>query len=711
MLSALLSPVRIGSMELRNRIAMSAMGVEIVDPDGHAREPVIAYYEERARGGAGLIVTEVCAAAYPLGANSERQLALSDDAFLPGLRELTDRVHARGARIAAQLVHHGKLSRLDLKQGRAILMPSEPRWHGALDMFQDLTGEEVQLILAATGGAQPKVRAASREDLVWLVEIFAAAAERARRAGFDAVEVHGAHGYILSGFLSPAWNHREDEYGGPLENRARLLCEVLRACKERAGSDFPVLCRLDAVEFRTPGGIVFEDTLRVAELAEEAGADAIDVSAYADATSGPGFTEAPLVHREAGYADYAARLKERVGIPVVAVGRIEPERGDRLVREGGADVIAMARKLLADPHLPRKLAEDRAEDVRPCIYCYTCVAQAFFDHTVRCAVNPVTSHEAEIRDVESTRAAEPRRVLVVGGGPAGMEAARVAALRGHEVILCEKSARLGGTLRFAALVYQPNERLLRWLLRQVDSLPIDVRLETEVTRSEVARLAPGVVLVAVGAKRTRPRIAGVDRAHVFDGDELRALLTGEEGSRAAEKLSLLGRLAVRVGRAAGVTTDPSRLREASRSYMPVGSRVVILGGGLVGCELAEFLRDRGREVVVLEEGPHLAAQLAHPRRWRLLHELREAGVELLTDVRVREIGSASIRFERGSEGELEEREVPAETVVLATGLEPDHALARSLQGVAPTVEAIGDCDRIGYLEGAIHGGFQAAARL
>jgi 2,4-dienoyl-CoA reductase (NADPH2) len=260
-----------------------------------------------------------------------------------------------------------------------------------------------------------------------VVDWFADATERCRRAGFDAVELHAAHGYLLSEFLSPQWNRRDDEYGGPIENRARLLCEVIRACKQRAGDDFTLWCRIDAKEFRTPNGIVFEDAKAAAKLAQQAGADAIHLSAYADATSAPGFTEAPLVHQEAGYVDMTAELKSELDVPVIGVGRIEPALADRLIRDGKADVIAMARKMLADPHIARKLAEDREADVRPCVYCYTCVAQAFFDRRVRCAVNPITAHEAELASVELERAATPKRLLVVGGGPAGMEAARVAA--------------------------------------------------------------------------------------------------------------------------------------------------------------------------------------------------------------------------------------------------------------------------------------------
>jgi 2,4-dienoyl-CoA reductase (NADPH2) len=703
----LLSPVRIGHLELRNRIAMSPMGVEIIDADGHVREPVVRYYEERARGGAGLIITEVAPIAYPRGASSAHQLALSDDVYLPGLRELTSRVHAHGAKIAAQLVHHGKQSRLDVKEGRDVLMPSEPRWHGSMDMGAVLTREEIGLMMGAVGGAQPKVRVASRTDLEQVVDEFATAAERARRAGFDAVEIHGAHGYLLSEFLSPAWNFREDEYGGAIENRARLLCEVLRTVRARVGDDFTIWCRIDALEYRTPNGIVYEDAQRAAELAAEAGADAIHVSAYADATSGAGFTDAPLVHTPGGYTGYAAGIKQRAGVPVIAVGRIEPEVGDRLVREGKADVITMARKMLADPEIARKLVEGRAEDVRPCIYCYVCVAQAFFDRRVKCAVNPVTANEVEFAEKLRTPAEQPKRVVVVGGGPAGLEAARVAALRGHRVTLFEKSAQLGGTLRFAALVYEPNERLLRWLERQVRTLGVELRLGEPATAEAVRALAPDAVFVATGAGRERPDVPGADRDHVFDGDDLRALLTGQGDAEAARKLSLTARLAVRAGRATRITGDPGRLREASRAWMPVGKRVVVLGGGLVGIELAEFLADRGRDVTVLEAGDRLATEMAHPRRARVLEELREHGVRLEAKARVLEIGAEAVRFERAGAPEA----VPADTVVVATGLVANPAPARELGAAGLPVTEIGDATGVGYIEGAIHDAFRAAIAL
>ena len=711
MFSHLLSPVRIGNLELRNRIAMAPMGVELGDENGAVTEGVIAYYEARARGGVGLLITENVSAAYPWGANSQHELAFSDDRYLPGLQQLTDRVHRHGAKIAAQLSHHGKVARLDVWQGREMIMPSIGGFKGENSMGQDLTREEIEIMshtMEHLGNA--KVHEASLDEIARLIEAFADAGERARRAGFDAVELHAAHGYIFSEFLSPAVNLRTDDYGGSRENRARLLCEVIRAVKQRAGADFPVWCRLDAVEFRTPGGITLEDAQRTAALACQAGADAIHVSAYADGSSAPGFLEAPLVHKEAGFVEFATRIKQCVDVPVIAVGRIEPDVADRLIKEGRVDIVSMARKLLADPELARKLVEGRPEDIRPCVYCYTCVAQAFFDRPVRCAVNPTTAREAELGEIEHSPAPDPKHVLVVGSGPAGMEAARVAALRGHRVTLCEKGEQLGGALRFAALVYPPNEQLLSWLERQVEKLDIEVRTGFEITPQRVREIDPDVVIVAVGAQREKPTILGAEQAHVFDGDALRDLLTGERGT--AERLPLLGRLAVGLGRALGITHDPSRLRVWSKRYMPLGRRVVVIGGGLVGCELAEFLIERGREVCVLEEGSVLGVGFAHPRRWRILYELREHGARLETEVRVLEIGSKTLRFERiTTDGAQASEEIGADSVLFATGLVPNRALAKMLQSEQIPVVEIGDGTGVGYIEGAIHSGFDAAVHL
>jgi 2,4-dienoyl-CoA reductase-like NADH-dependent reductase (Old Yellow Enzyme family) len=700
----LFSPVRIGGLELRNRIAMSPMGVEIIDDDGLIRERVIRYYEERARGGAGLIITEVCAIAYPRGATSAHQIAFSDDAQLPGLRALTTRVKAHGARIAAQLVHHGKVARIDTRDGRPLLVPSKPTFHGAMDMINDLSREEIGLLMKASGGGRPKYQPATKDDIQQLIGDFAAATVRAREAGFDAVELHAAHGYLISSFLSPAWNTRDDEYGGPIENRARLLCEILAAAKQRAGHDFPIWCRLDALEYRTPNGIRFEDALRTAELAAAAGADAIHVSAYADSTSAPGFTEGTLVHTEAKHVEHAARIKARIDVPVIAVGRIEPELAETLIREGKADVVAMARKLLADPEIARKLEAGRPGEVRPCIYCYTCVAQPFFDRRVRCSVNPITANEIDLAERERTRAPVRRHVVIAGGGTAGLEAARVAAQRGHRVTLFETADQLGGTLRFAALAYEPNERLLDWLIGRVEALGVEIRLGECLTVETAGALAADVVIVATGARRARPEWPGSAQKHVFDGDDLRALLSGDGEADVSERLSLVGRLAVRAGRAVGATRSPARLRALSRRYMPIGERVVLVGGGLVGIELAEFFAERGREVTVLHDGAVLGLEMAHPRRWRVLEDLRQHGAVLVKQAQIEEIEADAVRYRVGAAIER----ARADTVVITTGLVANTQLADELRaaGIEPIV--VGDCTGVGYIEGAIHDGFHAA---
>jgi 2,4-dienoyl-CoA reductase (NADPH2) len=687
------------------------MGVEIAEADGMVREPVIAYYEERARGGAGLIITENTSATYPRGANSAHELGVSSDEFLPGLQALTERVHKHGARIAIQLAHHGKVGRLDTQDGRALLMPSAPKKKPGLSGPLDLSREEMGLMAAAAGGGRPTIREATAEDLRELVNDFAAAAERAQRAGFDAVEIHAAHGYIFSEFLSPAWNFREDEYGGSIENRSRLLRETLAACKAATGGSFPVWCRIDAMEYGEEAGIRPDDSQRTAELAAEAGADAIHVSAYAPPL-GAGFTQAPIVHAESGFAAFASAIKARVSVPVIAVGRISPEAGDRMIRDGQADLIAMGRQMLADPATAGKLAENRSAQIRPCIYCYTCVAQAFFDRSVRCAVNPVTAHEAELAERSREKSPHPQHVLIAGGGPAGLEAARVAASRGHRVTIFEKDAQLGGTLRFAALVYEPNERLLGWLESEVRSLGVEIHLGRELRSEDVQELKPDCVIVAAGARRDPSAIPGSDLPHVLDGDGLRNLMSGEGERSSKNRMAWVDRFIIGAGRRLGILNNPGQLRTLSHRYMPLGEQIVIVGGGLVGIELAEFLAERKRKVSVLEEGEIFALEMAHPRRWRVLHDIREAGVDLIDRARVERISEHKVEFSiADAEGKTEKRHVEAQNVIITLGLAANPGLAARLEGLETRIISIGDCTGVGYIEGAIRDGFHAALSL
>jgi 2,4-dienoyl-CoA reductase-like NADH-dependent reductase (Old Yellow Enzyme family) len=700
----LLAPGRIGSLVTRNRICMAPMGTNLAEASGHAGARITNYYEARARGGVGLIIVGVGAIAFPAGACIPNQLAIADDVFLPGLQNLTNRVHAQGAKIAIQLQHAGKVATQDMAAGRPMWVPSIPAIAGG-DLLNDLTPEEIQGVIGhlAQPGASMSFHEMTGADIHQLIALFADATDRARRAGFDAVEIHAAHGYLISEFLSPATNHRTDAYGGALENRARLLVEIIRAVKQRA-SAFPIWCRLDAQEFRIPNGITVEDAQRTAELAEAAGADAIHVSAYADPVSGVAFTDAPLVHERCGYVSLAEGIKHRVAVPVIAVGRIEPEEADALIAAGKADFVAMGRKLLADPELPNKLAAGRPEDIRPCIYCYRCVGNIFLSQPVSCAVNPATGREGEFAIAPAERT---KRVLIAGGGPAGMEAARVAALRGHQVTLCERSQRLGGTALFSSLVYEANGKLVEYLETQIRALPIDIRLGQEVTPALVQQLQPEVLLVAVGARRAAQPIPGVDRANVLSGDDLRSLMTGSDASVAVEKLSLRQRAMLKVGNLLGIADRLALTRELTRHWMPLGERVAVLGGGLVGVELAEFLSERGREVTVIEESQTLATEMALPRRWRALHTLRAHGVRLLTAAAVEEITDAGVMYRQHGERQI----AAADHVIIATGVVENRSLADAFAGGGPDVHLLGDCKGVGYIEGAILDAAQIARAI
>lgn len=689
----LLAPGSIGTMTLRNRIVLPAMDQNACSHDGEITDANVAHYEARARGGVGLLTLETAAVAYPVGATSRHQPALSDDRYLPGLQRLADAVHRHGAKLVAQLNHHGKTSGVDAAENRAQLVPSVPLPSEEV-AIEHLTTDELMKLGKVSAGKNPTHREATADDLAWVTERFAEAAERVMRAGFDGVEVQVGHGYLIATFLSPKYNKRTDEYGGPHENRARLMREVIGAVRARCG-DLPIIVRLDAVEY-CAGGITLDEAVATARLAEAAGADAINVSAMSPNALGPGFTEAPLPWSPGQYLDFTKAIKAAVSVPVMAVGRVMPDQADEAIASGVCDFVAMGRQLLADPDLPNRLAAGRPDLVRTCINCYVCVAENFFDAVPVCSINADLGHYDR---PAATRADPARHVVVVGGGPAGMETARVAAGRGHRVTLLEKSERLGGTAHLSSLTTPMNGELVRYLTSAIAEAGVEVRLAHEATVDSVLSLAPDVVVVATGARRVRPDVPGAELPHVLSGDDLRGLLTGDDPS-AGKRLAFADRLVVAAGRRLGITDDMERVRTMSKRWMPLGDHVVVVGGGLVGVELAEFLAERNRTVVVLEAGDTLGREMAHPRRARALRDARTHGVQFETRAALVAIDERTVTYRQGDRTLT----IDADNVILATGVLPDESFADALRARGVEVHVAGDAGYVGYIQHAIASG-------
>lgn len=689
----LLEPGTIGTLRLKNRIIMAPMGTGFAGADGSVSERLIVHYETRARGGCGLVICGVLSVDAPRGNNLDAQVAISDDSHLPGLSRLTEAVHRHGARIAAQLVHGGKLAVGDMIRGVNLVSPSESR----VDMketLRDLTRAEFEKMVRrfAAMGRGMKTEALTADDIQVLAQRFAEAAARAQVSGFDGVEIHAGHGYLISSFLSPAANRREDEYGGELKNRARFLLEIIAATRKKVGSEYPVWCRIDCREFGIKNGITPDDGRQLAVMLEEAGIDAVHVSGYGGTIGG--FIDAPLVYPPGNLVPYAAEIKKSVRIPVIAVGRIDTDMAERLLREDRADFIAMGRPLLTDPELPLKLASGKPGDIRPCIYCYHCVSRHLEGEATVCTVNPAVGRDAELTPVLTGK---KKTVVVIGGGPAGLEAARVAALRGHRVTILEKERRLGGSLVFASVANSDMEPLLDWLAGQVRRLPIDIRLGSEARAATVRDLAPDAVVIATGPSFTIPHYKTDGSVKLFTGPELRAALNGIAG----KGFSGLTGSALSLGRPVIKNLSPHTVRRLTQRWLPIGKNVAVIGGDLVAVELADFLSSRGRNVTLLNEQRELAAGMTIPARWRILKQLRKSGVSIVSDIRIEEIAGGSVTF-AGYGGDSET--VTADTVIIAGTAATDDALYEELKGIYPEVYRIGDCAGERLLRGSIEDG-------
>lgn len=695
----LLAPGTIGPMSLTNRVVMPAMDMNLC-VDGEIHQGDIDHFAARAAGGTGLIITGACAVAYPVGCASTKEPGLSEDRFVPGLKALADAVHAAGSKLCVQMTHHGKIARIDTVQDRPLLVPSLPSGPADLSALADNTPGELRKLGAVTAGKQPTYHEATQTDIDWLVRCFAEAAGRVRAAGGDAVEIHVAHGYVLGAFLSRADNARTDAYGGSLENRARLAVEVIRAVAAEVGDSLAILVRVAGQEFGEEGALTTEEAVQAAMLFEAAGADAIHVTGWGR-NPFANFTDGPLPDKVGAYTGPAAAVKQAVSIPVIAVGRVLPALGEQLIARGTADFVAMGRQLLADPDLVRKLRAGTPEQVRPCINCYVCVQENFWDDTPLCAVNPALGNETLLPLVPTTAR---KHVVVVGAGPAGLETARVAAERDHRVTVLDRSDRLGGTLWFSSLTTPDNQQLLDWLTVQVRRLGVEIRPKTEATVASIQALAPDAVVVATGAVRGRPAVPGSDLPHVHTGDTLRALITG---SGDVSEIPKVLRIVAALGKLTGITRSPATLRAVTRRFLPLGKHIVVIGGSLVGLELAQFLVERGRTVTLLEEGRQLGVPMALPRRWTAVRHARETGVTIHRGATVQRITESAVEFT------VDDRSAtaPADTVVVATEVSAGAQLAEALKGVVPEVHVVGDAAQVDYIQGAIHTAWQVATAL
>ncbi len=673
----LLAPGAIGPMAVRNRIVLTPMGDRLADDDGTVSERQTAYLEARARGGAGLLVIGSVAVAYPEGAYATCQTAISDDRMVPGLAALAERVQRHGARLAAQLVHDGASSLLDVAEGRDVLVPSKPPRIRPDALSAMVTPAELDAMTRpfTTPTSRFGYREATEADIADVIVRFADAAERARAAGLDGVEVHAGHGYLIDSFLSPVRNRREDGWGGDVTGRARLLVEVLRAVKARVGDDLAVWVRLNGEERHVDGGETLDDALVVARLAVDAGADAVHVSAYADPGVGVGVTDAHTPQRAGRNLPLAAAVKAVVDVPVIAVGRLEPEAADRAIADGQADLVAMGRALLADPDLPAKLASGRVDDVRPCIYQYRCIGNIFLNEPLACVANPATAHGDEPGPAPTSA---PRSVVVVGGGPSGMEAARLLAGSGHAVTLVEQRPVLGGTLVAAGAADADLDRFLGWQRRQVASSAVDVRLSTTATSELLGALGPDLVVVATGGRWTADVGVPVDSSPIVSLGDVAASgwFADDDG-------------------ASGV----------------VAARLLVVGGGKAALSFARLAVARGRTVTVVEPSGVPAPELGPPGRFRLVHDAVADGVDVRAGWRVTALadGRATIEGPDGFGGTTTDQVAADGVVVVASG--PDPSAAAAVSDGPWEVVVLGDAAAAGRLEGALASARALAQRL
>jgi 2,4-dienoyl-CoA reductase-like NADH-dependent reductase (Old Yellow Enzyme family)/NADPH-dependent 2,4-dienoyl-CoA reductase/sulfur reductase-like enzyme len=628
----LFEPGNIGNLVLKNRLVMAPMGFRASNEDHTISERELRYYAARAQGGVGLIISSSMFVLKQ--GRSPRFPCIYDDSFITGLKRLTETVHEYGAKIAGEIHHHG-------------MYLCVTRNH-----FQDPEkAKEIDIIAPSPvpyfeNGYMPRV--ITPDDIRELVTAFREGARRVKAAGFDAVDIHACHGYLLGSFLNPYTNRRADGYGGSVEKRARLVCEIIAAVRSQVGSDFPVTIRISGDSY-LPGGISPEESAAQALLFEEAGVDAIHVSAGAIESNEyvyPNFLFADGIN-----VHLADNIKKAVKIPVITAGKISgAEMAESILRAGRADFIALGRPLLADPGLPEKYKESRPEDVRQCLYCSNCTGYLSDEYgapLLRCTVNPEVLEEEEMR---LEKAAAPKDVLVIGGGLAGMQAAVDAAKRGHRVRLWERAERLGG--RWNTVCREPFKKdfksLLRYLSIQLQKAGVAVTTGREATPQAIEQACPEVVIIATGGVPLSLRLPG------------------------CEKDCLVQAVDVIEGKA------------------QVGDRVVVVGGRSIGLEIALTLAEEGKEVSIVtdlelgkdKQGRGMVGSIYRTLRKRLL-KLR---VPIFQHTSVREIRNDGLYIVENKALLF----IEADTIVQAIGFKADDNLYQAIKGKHSEVYVIGD---------------------
>ncbi len=633
MFNYLFTPIKIGKMEVKNRIVLPPMTLGIGGPAGMLTERHCDYYEARAKGGAGLIITE------GTGINPKRTyglfpLGLYDDSLIPSWNQLAKAVHKYGAKVMSQLFDPGP-EIIKMLTGIDPVGPSAVAgWGMFRDVPKELTIDEIEAIINDFGDA----------------------ARRAKEAGLDGVQIHAAHGYAMVGsFLSPFFNKRTDGYGGSLEDRMKFLLEIIKSVRKKAGEDFPVIVRMSGDERRT-GGRTVHETQFIAGMLEKAGVDALEISGGTVPNVFWGVV-APSGTPLALNTGFSESIKKVVDIPVISVGRINTPRIAEFVLENGkADMVSMGRALNADPELPNKAANGWLEDIAPCVACNIgCIGTVVQAGAASCTVNPAAGRE---REMEIIPAQKLKNVMIIGGGPAGLEAARVAAIRGHKVTLFEKENKLGGQINIASVppFMQEISQLIKYLSGQAKKAGVKVELGKEVTAAFVKERKPDVVIVATGAVPARPdSISGVDKGNVVSAWET---LAGHRSSTA--------------------------------------KKVIILGGGVLGCETADFLAQTNdnfatasADVTIIEKMDILALDCVAEQRHLLMGRLREKRVNILLGAEVNEILDDGVVYTKDGKKEAIKG---AEFVILAVGVKPNNMLSNEIKDIVSEVYVIGDAN-------------------